>query len=173
MNTNPLKPIIFLCLMVLLNACGIGHYHHLNLVRPDKKNSIALVKPKHKTNKVTETIIEDSTTFETTKENDLTNTSNAISEKTETLANAFLKKPSHNAKKIKIGLKEKVMLTLLKNNVGNRINFKKNISFDILNSDGVAILLWFLVLGFWLIIVPALIILVILLIIDTLGIRIF
>ncbi len=172
MHFNSIKSIVSLCLIILINACGIGHYHNLNLVRPDKTTT-ALLKSKYKTNKVTETIIEDSATFETTKENDLTNTSNAISGKTKTLAIAFLKKHSHIAKKIKIGLKEKVKLTLLKNKVGNKINFKKNISFNNLTSDGVAILLWFLALGFWLIIVPALIILVILLIIDTLGIRIF
>jgi hypothetical protein len=113
MNFNLKKSIVFICLLAMLNACGIGHYHSLNLVRPDKNTSATLVKPKHKTKKIAELIKVDSAIAQTTEEDGLTKTANIVSEKTETLIIPFLKKSSTSTKKVKIGLKEKVVLSLL------------------------------------------------------------
>ncbi len=121
------KIIIFFCLLLLLNACGIGRYHSLNLVRPDKNTSTTLVKPKHKTKKVTEIISADSVIAQITEEDGLTKTINTISERTDNLVIAFLKKPSQQAKKVKLGMKEKMMLTLLKNKF-EKINEKYKIN---------------------------------------------
>ncbi len=127
MHFNFTISIIFICLLVILNACGIGHYHNLNLVRPDKKTSTTLVKPKHKTNKVTEVIKEDSAIAQINEESGLIKTANIVSERKETLIIPFLKKPSTKATKVKIGLKEKLVLCLLNNKV-ERINEKYKIN---------------------------------------------
>lgn len=115
MYFNAIKSIVFICLLAMLNACGIGRYHSLNLVRPDKKTSITLVSSKHKTNKVTEVIKEDSAIAQINEESGLIKTANIVSERKETLIIPFLKKPSQNAKKVKVGLKEKVVMKILKN----------------------------------------------------------
>jgi hypothetical protein len=114
MKSNGFQLVISFCFLVLLNACGIGHYHHLNLVRPDKNTTTALVKPKQKIKKVTETIKVDTAILVTTAESVLTKTVNKVSEKTENLAIALLKKPSQHAKKTKIGLKEKLVQSFFK-----------------------------------------------------------
>ncbi|MFA9215004.1 MAG: hypothetical protein ACEQSR_14385 [Candidatus Methylacidiphilales bacterium] len=114
MNFNLIKSIVFVCLLLLLNSCGIGRYHSLNLVRPDKKTTTALVKPKHMDKIVTEVFKVDSSIVEITKENASIKTANTISEKKETLTIPFLEKPSQNAKKVKVRLKEKSVETSFK-----------------------------------------------------------
>lgn len=122
MRFNSIKSIVFICLLVLLNACRIGHYHHLNLVRPDKNTTTSLVKPKLKTNKVTEITKVDLAIAQINEEDGLNKTANIVSEKTETSIIPFLKKSSTSTKKVKIRLKEKVVFNLLE----NKIPFSKN-----------------------------------------------
>jgi hypothetical protein len=117
MHFNAIKSIISICLLLLLNACGIGRYHSLNLVRPDKNMTNALVKPKHKTNKVTKVISIDSAIAQINEEDGLAETTNTVSEKKETLIVPFLKKSSTSTKKGKIGLKEKMVLSLLNSKI--------------------------------------------------------
>ncbi len=138
MNFNAIKSIVFICLLLLLNACGIGRYHSLNLVRPDKNTSATLVKPKHKINKVTDVTNVDSAIALINEEDGLTKTANNFSEKTEISTIPFLKKSSTNAKKVKIELKEKVVFNLLSNKIGfsdvkhykGQNKWKPNYDFD-------------------------------------------
>ncbi len=122
MRFNLIKSIVFICLLAMLNACGIGRYHSLNLVRPDKNTSATLVKPKHKTNKVKIEYNSDSAITQVTKENILTKSANTVSEKTEISTIPFLKKSLKNTTKVKIGLKKKGVFNL----VENKIPFSKN-----------------------------------------------
>lgn len=115
MYFNAIKSIVFICLLLLLNACGIGRYHSLNLVRPDKNTSATLVKPKHKTNKVKIEYNSDSAIAQINEEDGLTKTANNFSKKTEISTIPFIKKSPTKATKVKIGLKEKVALKFLKN----------------------------------------------------------
>ncbi len=117
MHFNLTKSIVFICLLILLNACVIGRYHSLNLVSPDKNTSATLVKPKHKTKKVEIEYNSDSAIAQINEEDGLTETANIVSEKTETLIIPFLRKSSINAKKGKIGLKEKMVLSLLNSKI--------------------------------------------------------
>ncbi len=166
MYFNAIKSIVFICLLVMLNACGIGRYHSLNLVRPDKNTSATLVKSKLKTSNVTEVIKADSVIAQIKEEDGLTEKANIVFEKrANNLETTLIKKTTKYNEKEK-SLKKYIKFKHSINRFSSKIESlpKPNHGFNYLLFFislfcatiivGLIVLFFNLQLGLWLILTP-------------------